>query len=71
MSAQHMDPQQAVDVFSELRCRKAVPIHWGVFELADESLDQPLKELAQAISESVSPDIKFSPLKIGASITKE
>ena len=71
MSAQHMDPQQAVDVFSELRCHKAVPIHWGVFELADESLDQPLKELAQAISESVSPDIKFSPLKIGASITKE
>lgn len=71
MSAQHMDPQQAVTVFSQLRCQKAVPIHWGVFELADDSLDQPLNELADAISQSDSPEMEFKPLKIGASISKD
>ncbi|MBU9848776.1 MBL fold metallo-hydrolase [Rahnella aceris] len=71
MRAQHMDPQQAVAVFTELCCKKAVPIHWGVFELADESLDQPLIELAEAISQSESPEMEFKPLKIGASISKD
>ena len=52
MSAQRMHPQVGCHRFSELRCQKAVPIHWGVFELADESLDQPLSELADAISQS-------------------
>lgn len=70
MSAQHMDPQQAVEVFKELRCRKAVPIHWGVFELADESLDEPLRELSLAVSQSDLPEMEFKPLKIGASISK-
>jgi L-ascorbate metabolism protein UlaG (beta-lactamase superfamily) len=68
MSAQHMDPQQAVTVFSELKCRKAVPIHWGVFELADESLDAPLLELAQATLGRKDIGPHFSPLKIGQSI---
>jgi len=58
-------------VFTELCCKKAVPIHWGVFELADESLDQPLIELAEAISQSESPEMEFKPLKIGASISKD
>ncbi len=68
MSAQHMDPQQAVMVFSELKCRKAVPIHWGVFELADESLDEPLHELALAKEAHADVAPRFLPLKIGQSI---
>jgi len=68
MNAQHMDPQQAVTVFSEVKCRKAVPIHWGVFELADESLDEPLLELAQAKEGHNHVDPHFVALKIGQSI---
>jgi L-ascorbate metabolism protein UlaG (beta-lactamase superfamily) len=71
MSAQHMDPQQAVEVFSEINCRKAVPIHWGVFELADESLDEPLQELAQATQNNAEIASRFYPLKIGQSILPE
>lgn len=71
MSAQHMDPQQAVEVFSEIKCRKAVPIHWGVFELADESLDEPLQELAQATQNNAEIASRFYPLKIGQSILPE
>lgn len=71
MNEQHMDPQQAVDVFSEVKCRKAVPIHWGVFELADESLDEPLFELEQAKAEKEGVATHFIPLRIGQSILPE
>lgn len=69
MHLHHMDPQQAVQVFKEAQCRRAVPIHWGVFELADESLDEPPKELARAIAEDGLSKEKFAPLKIGQHIS--
>lgn len=65
MSNHHMDPQQAVQLWQQLGRPKAVPIHWGVFELADESLDMPPQELLdelQARGENVS---NFIPLRIG------
>jgi len=65
MRNHHMDPQQAVQLWQQLGRPKAVPIHWGVFELADESLDMPPQELLdelQARGENLS---NFIPLRIG------
>lgn len=69
MHSHHMDPQQAVQVFRETQCQRAVPIHWGVFELADESLDEPPKELVIAIEEQGLSAENFAPLKIGEHIS--
>ncbi|WAT02850.1 MBL fold metallo-hydrolase [Rouxiella chamberiensis] len=69
MHSHHMDPQQAVQVFGETRCQRAIPIHWGVFELADESLDEPPRELRDAIEAGGLNADKFSPLKIGQHIS--
>lgn len=41
MQSQHIDPQQALQLYDELNCQSAIAIHWGAFELADESLDEP------------------------------
>ena len=43
----------------------AIPIHWDVFELADESLDEPVRELAQALAELSPRSDNFHPLRIG------
>lgn len=43
----------------------------GVFELADESLDEPLQELAQATQNNAEIAARFYPLKIGQSILPE
>lgn len=65
MAINHMDPQSAVTLWQQLGTPLAFPIHWGVFELADESLDEPVKELQYALSEAADESDNFRILKIG------
>ncbi|MGK3142028.1 MBL fold metallo-hydrolase [Pantoea sp. C2G6] len=67
MAAQHMDPDQAVSLWQAAGRPLTLPIHWGVFELADESLDAPPAELADALRRANEPDGGFSPWRIGES----
>lgn len=65
MQGQHMDPQQSVSLHQAIGAPVTIPIHWGVFELADEALDEPPLELARAL-EAVNQDKRrFRPWKIG------
>ncbi len=68
MGESHMSPASAVKFYQELNCPRVIPIHWGVYELADESLDEPPRELAQALLNAGIADHRFIPLKIGAKI---
>lgn len=68
MQEQHMDPQQSVTLYRQLNQPRAIPIHWGVFELADESLDEPPHQLNLALSEAGLEQHQFHPLKIGERI---
>lgn len=66
MKEQHIDPEQAVQLFRELGCKRAVAVHWGTFELSSEALDEPPKLLEQARKDQgVSPDL-FQLIKTGA-----
>lgn len=65
MAVHHMDPQSAVALWQKLGMPKAIPIHWGVFELTDESLDEPVRELSQALRDLLLPGDNFQPLRIG------
>lgn len=65
MSGHHMDPQSAVKLWQQIGMPVAFPIHWGVFELADESLDEPVTELYKALNNVVSVNENFRVLKIG------
>ncbi|MDK9364137.1 MULTISPECIES: MBL fold metallo-hydrolase [Lelliottia] len=65
MSAHHMDPQSAIALWQQMGMPRAFPIHWGVFELADESLDEPVLELTQALSNVAPINDNFRILKIG------
>ncbi|MDK9607637.1 MBL fold metallo-hydrolase [Lelliottia wanjuensis] len=65
MSAHHMDPQSAIALWQQVGMPRAFPIHWGVFELADESLDEPVLELTQALSNVAPINDNFRILKIG------
>ncbi|WP_437891596.1 MBL fold metallo-hydrolase [Phytobacter sp. V91] len=69
MAANHMDPQQAVSLWQQLGQPLAFPIHWGVFELADESLDEPVRELQAALNKTVTGISNFTVLKIGQYLT--
>ncbi len=48
----HMDPQDALRAFEDLRARHMVPIHWGTFRLSYEPLDEPISWLRRLIREN-------------------
>ncbi len=50
MSAQHIDPNEAVQIMEDLEARRAVGIHWGVFHLTDERRDEPPELLLAALA---------------------
>ncbi len=50
MAAQHVDPAEAVRMFLDVGARRAVGIHWGVFQLTDEAREAPVRGLAAALA---------------------
>ena len=67
MANQHVNPAEAVQIHLDLGARESVGIHWGTFELTDESLDQPPKDLAAARIAKGLPDAAFSVMAVGES----
>lgn len=57
MKAQHINPDEAVQIHKDVRSSKSMGIHWGTFELTDEPLDQPIGDLKLALEKhSVQPN---------------
>ncbi|MGE5624828.1 MAG: MBL fold metallo-hydrolase [Bacillota bacterium] len=52
MAPQHVDPPEAVRLHRELKVRHSLAIHWGTFEMADDSLDEPLPLLQRAMAQN-------------------
>lgn len=67
MESSHMDPDHAVSLWRLIGQPLTLPVHWGVFELADESLDEPPAELMRAIQRSGEDNGRFAPWRIGES----
>ncbi|QBR52029.1 MBL fold metallo-hydrolase [Erwinia sp. QL-Z3] len=66
MRGQHMDPEHAVSLHQSLGAPLSIPIHWGVFELADESLDEPPIVLSEAMRAAGLDESRFQAWRIGA-----
>jgi N-acyl-phosphatidylethanolamine-hydrolysing phospholipase D len=45
----HVDPTEALQAFLDLDARYMAAMHWGTFDQADELLDEPPRELLQAV----------------------
>ncbi|WP_312073864.1 MBL fold metallo-hydrolase [Atlantibacter sp.] len=65
MGANHMDPECAVRLWQKIGRPLAIPIHWGVFELADEAIDAPPEALLMALKAAGETTDIFAPIKIG------
>ncbi|MBV9890447.1 MAG: MBL fold metallo-hydrolase, partial [Rhizobacter sp.] len=66
MRAQHVDPAEAVQIHRDLAAERSIGIHWGTFELTDESLDEPPRALARAARQAGLADDAFTVLAVGA-----
>jgi len=65
MSSQHVDPTEAVRIHADLAAERSIGIHWGTFQLTDESLDEPPQALARAAREARLRDGAFTVMAIG------
>jgi N-acyl-phosphatidylethanolamine-hydrolysing phospholipase D len=65
MKDQHVNPEEAVQIFKDLGCKRALAVHWGCFQLTDEALDEPPKALATALKSAALPPERFAVLAVG------
>lgn len=55
MRPAHINPAEAVDAHRTVGASTSVAIHFGTFELSDEGIDDPPRDLARAIAEAGDP----------------
>jgi N-acyl-phosphatidylethanolamine-hydrolysing phospholipase D len=48
-SAMHADPKDAVNIFLDTRCKRALGMHWGTWVLTEEDVLEPPRKLAEAL----------------------
>ncbi|KAK3352406.1 beta-lactamase superfamily domain-containing protein [Lasiosphaeria hispida] len=56
MSGMHADPRDAVEIFKDTRCKKAMGIHWGTWILTSEDVEEPPKKLMEALKKAGIPE---------------
>jgi N-acyl-phosphatidylethanolamine-hydrolysing phospholipase D len=65
MKPYHMNPQEAVQAFLDLKAKVLIPAHWGVFDLTDEPLDLPMRILIKTVKDLKVPGDEIRILPVG------
>lgn len=68
MQAVHVDPAQAVQAFLDLEARSMLPIHWGTFDLADEAVHEPPRELQRVLHSRGMDPARCPVLPVGGAL---
>jgi L-ascorbate metabolism protein UlaG (beta-lactamase superfamily) len=64
----HMNPAEAVQAHLDLGARRSIAMHFGTFQLTPEGIDEPVRELANALRDRSVPAEQFRTLKVGDSV---
>jgi L-ascorbate metabolism protein UlaG (beta-lactamase superfamily) len=64
----HMNPAEAVQAHLDLAARQSIGMHFGTFQLTPEGIDEPVRELANALREREVPAERFRVVEVGESV---
>ena len=65
MQSQHVNVEEALKIHADLGAKRSLGVHWGTFELTDESLDEPPRQLERQRTALGLPADEFFTLAIG------
>lgn len=65
MKQQHVDPTESVQMHQDLKAKQTLGIHWGTFDLTDEPIDQPPRDLAKVLTAKNISAQEFFTLAVG------
>lgn len=68
MDVVHIDPEEAVRAFRDLRARRALAMHFGTFQLTREPIDEPERRLAAARAAMGIPESAFRAAGCGETV---
>ena len=68
MAPVHMNPTEAVATHRLVGARRSAAMHWGMFQLSDESREAPVQALTAARREAGVPEDEFCILAPGGSL---
>jgi L-ascorbate metabolism protein UlaG (beta-lactamase superfamily) len=68
MSDQHMNPEEAVRAHLDLEARRSIGTHYGCFQLTDEGIDEPVRQLELARRRHGVPEHRFLALETGETL---
>jgi N-acyl-phosphatidylethanolamine-hydrolysing phospholipase D len=71
MRAAHMNPEEAVQSFIDLRAHVFVPMHWGTFRLTDEDMREPPLRVRAAWQAARLPAEQLRILQHGETMIKK
>ncbi len=69
MKYYHMDPEEAVRAHLDLGAQRSVAMHFGTFQLTDEGIDEPVRDLKLALPKHHVPQDKFLILEPGQALS--
>lgn len=69
MAAMHMNPAEAVQAHRELNAQQSLGMHFGTWQLTDEGIDDPSRDLASALAAGNLDSKTFQPGAFGRTIT--
>ncbi|KAH8691606.1 putative Zn-dependent hydrolase/oxidoreductase family protein [Talaromyces proteolyticus] len=56
MSPMHADPHDAVNIFQDTKCQRALGMHWGTWVLTEEDVLEPPVKLKEALKRNELPE---------------
>ena len=67
----HMNPAEAVQAHLDLGARQSIAMHFGTFQLTPEGIDQPARDLANALLDRGVPGERFRTIEVGGSVAPD
>jgi L-ascorbate metabolism protein UlaG (beta-lactamase superfamily) len=69
MKPMHVNPAEAVQIHLDVRAAVSMAMHFGTFRLTDEGIDEPVRELREAMAEAGIDPAAFRVLEWGETAT--